>query len=277
MKIEVLCEAVKESLAILSKSRSKVTDHSLVEEFQKNIADILNQISPDYSWEIEHKPSRRSEGDSIDIFGYSRKLPSWIIEIDAYRADQVAKKLLSRVALWGLKDSIEYVAILYPNTQNGKKECEKFLRYGDNILHKLNSKSNITGIFVEPANNTIEVLSFRESCHFDVNGKEYASMTNAVAGSIKEYLEKHENISFAELKNVWGKFVSDCRGASRYKDIKQTSSDGYPIYTFTQFRQYGLCSYWDDFVKLCKAEGIIVTQKRKYYIGEEQATPYQYF
>ena len=116
----LLCSAVESSLSFLNGARThKEIDHSRVEEFQKSIKNNLNEDKNGYKWEIEEKAKGRSEKDSIDILGQAKNMQSWIIEIDATRSDQVSQKLLSRITLWGLKNPINYVAILYPDTRNG--------------------------------------------------------------------------------------------------------------------------------------------------------------
>ena len=221
---------------------------------------------------IEKTAKGRSERDSIDILGQpaSTANPKWIIEIDATRSDQVSQKILSRLALWGLKEPIKYVAILYPDTQKGKSACEKYLRYGNEIIRKVNKESSIIGIFVDPSANTIEVLQFSGSNHFDVNGKECKSMTDAAAEAIKAYLMKHP-VTYARLKQLWGKYVLEQRGPSRYKNINVKTLDGVTVHTFTQFRQYGICSYWTDFERLCKKNGIRVAKMSKLYV---EGAPY---
>lgn len=271
MRIEDLCAAVKCSLPVLKGARTgKTINHKLVERFQINIKNELKKTPNGYVWEKEWKVKGRSERDSIDVFGQATKKipdgPSWIIEIDATRSDQVSQKLLSRIALLGLSNPIRYVAILYPDTQNGKSACEKYLRYGNALLQKINGDSSVTGIFVDPATDVIEVLQFSESNHFEVNGKECESMTEAAAEAIKEDLGKH-SVSYNKLQQRWGKFVLDKRGPSRYKNINVKTSDGVIVHTYTQFRQYGLCSYWSDFEKLCKKNGIKVTKLRMLYTG----------
>ena len=273
MNVETLCDAVKGCIEKLRLSECKYEGHVWVEVFQKNLAEILNGSSTGYTWDIENEHTGRSEGDRIDVYGFARNLPSWIIEIDATRADQVAKKILSRLALWGLKDPINYVAIMYPNTQKGKNECEKYLRYGSDILHKINSRSRIIGIFIDPADGSIEVLDFSESSHFEVEGEECRSMSYAAAAAISVYMSRHP-VKYDRLKELWEKYVSDERGASRYKNIGKTTVDGTDVFTYTQFRQYGTCAYWDDFVKKCKKNGISLIKMRKLYVGEKQVYKY---
>ena len=271
MTIEDLCAAIKSSLPTLKGARTgKTINHKLVEVFQENIKNELNKAPNGYDWEKEWKAKGRSERDSIDIVGQPSKGspmgPNWIIEIDATRSDQVSQKLLSRIALWGMEKPIQYVAILYPDTQNGKSACEKYLRYGNAVLQRINKYSSVTGIFVDSATDIIEILQFRQSNHFEVNGKECKSMTQAAAEAIKEYLGKHR-VTYKQLQNRWDKYVLDKKGPSRYKNINVTTTDGVTVHTYTQFRQYGLCSYWSDFEKLCKQNGIKIAKMRKLYTG----------
>ena len=274
MNIESLCEAVKTSMPILKDARvGRVIDHSLVERFQESIKDNLNGMSSGYVWEIEKKAKGRSERDSIDILGKAKGNSDWIIEIDATRSDQVSQKLLSRMALWGLQSPVQYVAILYPDTQNGKNACEKYIRYGNAILKKINGKSSVTGIFIDPLSGVVEVLQFNSSDHFYVNGVECKSMTEAAAKAIKEYAIKHPQ-TYSQLKAYWGKYVLDKKGSSRYKNINIQTTDGVTIHTYTQFRQYGLCSYWADFERLCRGKGIKVAEMRKLYIGGTSSYTY---
>ena len=278
MDIKKLCAAVESSLPLLARARTgKVIDHSLVEDFQESIKERLNESKNGYTWDIEQKAKGRSERDSIDIWGlpsdcvnskgFMSTLPEgtvrWIIEIDATRSDQVSQKFLSRVALWGLKEPIRYVAILYPDTQNGKSACEKYLRYCNDILQTINDKSSVEGIFVVPGSNTIEVLNFSESSHFKVNDKECKSMSEACAEAIRVYMNAHPG-TYAELKQVWDRYVEDAE-RSRAKSLNIETTDGVTVYHYTQFRQYGPLSYWPDFVSRCKKHGITITKLRKLY------------
>lgn len=276
MNIECLCSAVKSSLPILAEARTgKEINHTLVEEFQRSVKDILNNGSNEYVWEIEETAKGRSEKDSIDILGKAKNAPNWIIEIDATRSDQVSQKLLSRMTLWGLKEPIQYIAILYPDTRNGKNACEKYLRYGNELIRKINSKSSVTGVFVNPSDNSVEIQQFGKWDHFVVNGKECISMNEAAAEAIRAYMCSRP-VPYEQLKKYWGKFILDERGPSRYKYINIETTDGVAVYTFTQFRQYGNCSYWTDFVRLCKKKGINISKKRKLYIGIDKKSPFEY-
>lgn len=269
MDILTLCSAIQSSLHFITGARTgRVIDHSLVEKFQEGIKDHLNNRCNVYKWEIEQKAKGRSEKDSIDILGQAKGLNKWIIEIDATRSDQVSQKLLSRLALWGLTEPMTYVAILYPDTRNGKNACEKYLRYANAIVKRTNKHSCVVGIFVDPAQNKIEIQQFNEPCHFEVNGKECKTMSDAAAYAIKEYLAAH-NATYASLVQSWGKYVNFERGASRYKNTGICTADGITVHSFTQFRQYGLCSYWSDFVRVCKSNGVSVNKMNKFYVSDQ--------
>ena len=122
-------------------NREDPNDHSYIELFQNEICKNLRNGKTAYKWKVESKCRRRIEEDSVDIMGTCNNQPSFIIEIDASRGDQVAKKLLSRIDLWGRKEPIHYIALLYPDTQYGKVQSEKFVRYGNDILKAINTNN----------------------------------------------------------------------------------------------------------------------------------------
>ena len=282
MKKETLCSAVYSSLIALKGARTSVgkeIDHKKVEDFQKRIKDELNKLTKgakDYKWAIEQQCPGRLEKDSIDILGRASGKPKWIIEIDATRTDQVSQKLLSRLTLWGKKDPIQYVAILYPDSQNrGKSACKKYLQYGDEIIKQLNKKSSVIGIFVFPDDDIVELVDFKDHSHFIVEGKECGSMNEACVEAISVFYKNHP-VSYNELKQRWEKYVNQEYGGSRYKDIGLSTIDGVPIWTYSQFRDHGECSYWNDFEKLCKKNGIKITKMRKIYSEKDKRFPFIY-
>ncbi len=281
MDITILCSAVKNSLVKLHGARTEVgkeIDHSKVVDFQIEIRDELRKYHKsrkDYWWEKEQQCPGRMEKDSIDILGRAPHKPKWIIEIDATRTDQVSQKLLSRLTLCGKKNPIQYVAILYPDSQNsGQSACEKYLRYGNEIVKKLNDKSSVTGIFVFPDTGVVELVDFKDHSHFKVEGKECGSMNEAAAEALTVFCTKHP-VSYEELKKRWDKFVAKEKGKSRYKDIGLSTTDGVPIWSYSQFREHGECSYWNDFEKRCKKNGIKTARMRKYFVGGTK-TPFIY-
>ena len=277
MEISTLCSAIYDALPILKGARAdKEIDHKLVEKFQEQVKENLNASENEYAWDKEVQAKGRSEKDSIDIIGQAKGQQNWIIEIDATRTDQVSQKLLSRLALWGLKEPIQYVAILYPDAQkNGQSPCEKYLRYGSEIIKNINRNSGIIGIFVDPDKNLVEVLQFGESSHFSVKGVECKSMNDAAAEAIRQYLDSHP-VPYAKLQKHWGKFVNHERGSSRYNNVGVKTTDGVDVYSYTQFRQYGLCSYWSDFERICKRTGIRIAKMKKVFVPGTTKNPFAY-
>ena len=282
MNITTLCAAVKSSLEMLKGARTaadKEIDHGKVEDFQKRIRDELNKLREgpkDYKWAIEQQCPGRLEKDSIDILGRAPREQKWIIEIDSSRTDQVSQKMLSRLTLWGKKEPIQYVAILYPDAkEKGKSACEKYLRYGNDIIKELNKKSSVIGIFVFPDEDAVELLDFKDRTHFLVEGKECGSMDEAAREVMTVFCTKHP-ISYVDLKKRWDKFVDQEYGGSRYTYIGLTTTDGVPICSYSQFRGYGVCSYWSDFEKLCKKNGIKVKKMRKFYSGKDKKSSFTY-
>jgi hypothetical protein len=136
----------------------------------------------------------------------------------------------------------------------------------------------VTGIFVDPADNSIEVHKQGKNNrdHFDVNGKECKSMGEAAEEAIRFYLKEHPEYTFEQIKQYWGFFIDDEFGTLRYTDIHVRSYDGIPIHTYSQFRQYGVSSYWNRFVKLCKNAGIIITKMRMLCFVKDEKIHYRY-
>jgi len=153
MNLEKLYDAVQNSFPTISENKKfqeMTNKRKWVSEFQENLKRNLESVEKENGWETEYTFPDQSENDRIDIF--HKRSSEWIIEIDATRADQIAKKFVSRLALCGLEDSISYVAIMYPDTKNGKAECEKYLRYCSKIIKKTNPESVVYGLFIDPDN-----------------------------------------------------------------------------------------------------------------------------
>ena len=82
------CELYVKGLTKLTQSEQRIE----IIKLQKHITKHLTEKHPDYKWEMEHIVSDKR--DSIDIYG-ERGNEIVIIELDKWRADQVAKKLIS--------------------------------------------------------------------------------------------------------------------------------------------------------------------------------------
>lgn len=129
-----------------NQSELKKTVNSLHEELLQHLASKL----PNYTWEKEYIPSQIRK-DSIDIFGYSKsENKNIVIELDPHRADSIAKKFVSRIALFKDKN-VFYVAFLYPGTDKMPKN--EAIKYCEDCTEIANVMSN--------ENATKEFL-----CHF---------------------------------------------------------------------------------------------------------------
>lgn len=121
-----------------------------IRNMQSAIRDALNNAIGHLQWSTEFK-FEENHKDSIDIWGDSENA-SVIIEIDANRADQVAKKMLSRFHYAkDLGKDVYYVVLCYPGTEKMQtRECQKYVEYGTGILQRLAShQSCVTSVFVD--------------------------------------------------------------------------------------------------------------------------------
>lgn len=108
----------------------------IVDKFKNDLCHYLEQELPNLQWRTEF-PSSKLVRDSIDIFG-ERDDCCIIIEIDKHRADQVAKKYISRTAVVDRKNI--YIAMCYPGTSSmNSNECKKYFNYCKIISLKLNN------------------------------------------------------------------------------------------------------------------------------------------
>lgn len=112
---------------------------------------------PQLKWLVE----KRLDGcnDSVDI--YASDSTNWevIIEIDATRADQVAKKIVSRFShiSESRSENIIYIALCYPGTDRmNLNECEKFISYGKKIIARIHNNAFFFSALIK--NNRIECL-----------------------------------------------------------------------------------------------------------------------
>lgn len=253
-------------------NRQIKNDHSNIENFQKGVCKKISEskLFSSSKWEIELSSKHRKEKDSIDIFGDDKEA-IYIIEIDAARGDQVAKKFLSRIALWGLNPDkpITYIALLYPWTQKqGKPECEKFVRFSNDILKKINKDSSVIGIYVDCDKEKIkgiELWDYNLSSRFvvkDKNSSKYClGMTECAKEAVKLFIQNCTPKDYDKLKAVFGRFVNNKVGKSRYAPLG-VNLNYEPVHVYTQWREYGNQSlYWSEFVDICKQQGIIIERK----------------
>lgn len=95
----------------------------------------LSKALPNIRWSQEHQQST-TQDDAVDIFGESSDALV-VIELDKHRADQLAKKFLSRTAIFSGK-KFYYIALCYPGTKSmSKGEAIKYFGYCANIARRL--------------------------------------------------------------------------------------------------------------------------------------------
>ncbi|MCR4302625.1 MAG: hypothetical protein NUV63_00140 [Gallionella sp.] len=117
--------------------KSQPDQRIIVTGFQRFAKSVLAAAMPDIEWSMEHCPSRESR-DSIDIFGKGNGFVV-AIELDKNRADQVAKKFVSRTAI--LPPTIIYfISLCYPGTENmDRSECAKYFSYCSTLSLRMNN------------------------------------------------------------------------------------------------------------------------------------------
>ena len=245
----------QEVYAILEEDNKKsFYKHRIIEAFQKKICERLSTLLSSYTWKREHINSDRPEGDKVDIIGLpkDKNNPIIIIEIDASRGDQVSKKLLSRIRLWGLDNNILYIALLYPDTQKGKVESEKFVEYGNAVLKKINENSSAYGMYID--NNNIELWDFNNK-RFKIGSDCFYTMIDCAKQAIKKIMGL--NCNYDSAKVIFNKekytFVKRVEGKSRHSRLDDTD-----IYVYTQWHEYG--TDWKEFKKICADKNYTISK-----------------
>ena len=119
----------------------------MAEEFTRH----LNLIE---DADIEHRLLTDPSGnrDRCDVYAETDKYQI-LVEIDATRADQLAKKMLSRYyyahATSQGKPTV-YVCLLYPGTDSmNPNECIKYMTMGKEILLSMNPANRFIGGFIK--------------------------------------------------------------------------------------------------------------------------------
>lgn len=255
----------------------------MVSKFQKELTKTLNNMSYDSSWFEEVITQGAKYKDRIDVFGASGKNSKrikpyknsynlcerisdndWIVEIDAQRSDQVAKKFLSRLALTCLTNKdITYVAVLYNRKNNNRIECLKFGDFAFHILKSLNKKNNFYMILVDSQSSTpkVEVFDFSKRPGYTISFKgeilkKGLNMVEAAKEAVKIFLSIY-NMTYPDLKKVFNHFIADEVGKSRYRKIGMKCIDKKEIFIYSQWRNnFGERDNWVDFVNLCSNYGI---------------------
>jgi len=134
IEITTAVEAI--DLQILE-SLNQTSQKQLIDAFQNRVHANLEKILPNMNWRSPYQltQERRDEVDIYGTFGSEDDEGAVIIELDKWRADQVAKKFVSRFALT-LEQPLIYIALCYGGTKNmNKSECEKYFSYCTSICN----------------------------------------------------------------------------------------------------------------------------------------------
>jgi hypothetical protein len=125
--------------------KSQPDQKLLVAGFQSLAASTLKRSFQHVNWSTEYRPSPKNR-DSIDIFGWNSGFVV-VMELDKSRADQVAKKFVSRMALFPLT-KVYFVSLCYPGTERmSLSECEKYFGYCSTLA--LRTGNHYAGFIVE--------------------------------------------------------------------------------------------------------------------------------
>ena len=267
-------EAVKEHLI-----RHNTRDHTNIKLFQDEVKQKLNDFNFGYTWNVEQANVNIEQNDRIDIIGMPKEngKPIFIIEIDAARGDQVAKKLLSRITLWGEKKTVHYIALLYPpppSQVGGKRESEKYVEYGHTVIKKFNPSSTATGIYLVgklvnenqeggksrkrwKLNGEVEVWDFKDHSSFRITKKdgrkkedrtfEVHNKSKCALAIIKDYIDAHDDCTLEQLKSVFGENVVKSERTNNQE--LETLLHGETIFVDTQWRKVN----WHKFVIDCSS------------------------
>lgn len=115
--------------------KSQSEQKAIVTNFQLAVMKVLITKIELAKWEIEYLPSSESR-DSIDIFGKTEDSVI-AIELDKHRADQVAKKFVSRIAILP-NTKVYFISLCYPGTASmSKPETIKYFGYCSNISKRM--------------------------------------------------------------------------------------------------------------------------------------------
>ncbi len=110
----------------------------IVSDFQQSIRDKLAKKIPGINWKLEYSPSTEKK-DTIDIYGKNAE-SNVIIELDKHRADQIAKKFVSRSALF-IDQHVFYISLCYPGTKKmNLGECIKYFGYCKQLSQRMGSE-----------------------------------------------------------------------------------------------------------------------------------------
>ena len=200
--------APKGSLDVFKKQMRSEFD-SIKKEFQNKLADNLKG-------KTEHQLFSDRK-DSADIW-VDKDDYEVIIEIDAARADQVGKKMLSRYCYSARLSPkpIVYIALLYQGTASmNESECEKYFQMGYEVLKRINPSNIFIGYIINDRGDKCYLPN--EYKAFDK--QLYSSyLSNMTPGSVNSYMLPLNKVHlFVSPKEIQKK-LSQYDGKSNIED-----------------------------------------------------------
>lgn len=149
MNLSIIMLAISEAVTSISLPFQGKTENSQKEELQNLLKEKFKEYLCADS-EIEKQIGETK--DRCDVYAETSEYKI-IVELDATRADQVAKKMLSRY-YYANKVKTEkptvYVCLLYPGTEKmNQPECVKYMAMGSDVLLAMNPANRFIGAFIE--------------------------------------------------------------------------------------------------------------------------------
>lgn len=136
-------------VGIINSFKYNENRHSDIYNLQNDLTEYLNNRYNSFVWKNEFK-TESEHNDRIDIIGISKtENYKHIIELDAIRADQVAKKFVSRMALF-INENICYTVVCYPGRKSTKvNETKKYFNYCSILANDFSKKKSFRSIILK--------------------------------------------------------------------------------------------------------------------------------
>lgn len=149
--IQTLCSQIVKTISGFKPNYANPSGTKIPgKEIQDPLLSLLERSYPEIFWAKEQSFGSQSR-DRIDILGvdYDRNLKI-VIEIDNARADQIAKKALSRISqITG--SNLIYIAVTYSNCNGSesslKKEAAKYKLYTDDLIKRMDGLEGHSRVF----------------------------------------------------------------------------------------------------------------------------------
>jgi len=154
MKLSALSNAVEKTANVVPMSakpsleKKRLFQATLMKELKEMLEDC-NKAEIEFQLSDLTKTEGCAYNDRCDVFVETSEF-CFMVEIDTTRADQVAKKMLSRY-YYSRKISkpVIYLCLLYPGTSKmNPNECVKYMTMGKEIFQSLDNRNQFMGGFI---------------------------------------------------------------------------------------------------------------------------------